>query len=129
MLSITPTAQQLPVHLPFDKYSLLLTLLICTIGIKDLVWLAHRFAVEIVMEIYMKGVVNYPAPHGCLPSHLPNSRTYIKSHESNSEKSQCVGAIFLSFLETILVTYETKYFLFPTNILKIFYGMAMKDKI
>ena len=36
---------------------------------------------------------------------------------------------FFSFLKTILVTYETKYFLFPTNILKIFYSMAMKDKI
>ena len=82
---------------PSTRDSLFLTLLICMIGIKDHVWLAHRFAMEIVMEIYMKGVVNYLAPHGCLPSHLPNSRTYLKSHESNSEKSQCVGSIF-SFL-------------------------------
>ena len=83
---------------PSTRDSLFLTLLICMIGIKDHVWLAHRFAMEIVMEIYMKGVVNYLATHGCLPSHLPNSRTYLKIPWKQLRKeSMCGLHIFFPF--------------------------------
>ena len=49
--------------------------------------------------------------------------------KATQKRGNVWASIFLSLLETILVTSEIKYFLFPKNILKIFYSMSMKDKI
>lgn len=95
--------------------------------LKTLSCLVHRIAVKNLTEICTKGDVSYPASHVCHPGHPTG--TYLKPHENNSEKKQPLDLRYPSLQQPILVTSKINYFLFPANILKILFGMAVKDKI